>query len=155
LFQDFLYTFKSTFVVIEKELRSQSVKYNDFIFVILNNLMPRLYHESDDFIQDQYCEIFEVLFITHGAVAVGYRQFNEVYFGKSLKSSMIVGDFDCIHGKVSEFLYRSIVQTRGFAMKKNTFNEIVDEKIGSKLKPRIDQKYQKTIREPLYKHRKL
>jgi hypothetical protein len=64
LFSDFLYTFKNTFVIIEKKLGAQSVKYNDFIFEILNNLMPRLYHESDDFIQDQYHEIFEVLFIT-------------------------------------------------------------------------------------------
>ena len=72
---------------------------------VLNNLEPRLYHESNNYIQDQYQEIFEVLFITHGAVAVGYRLFNDVFFAKSLKSSQIVGAYDCHHDKVSEFLY--------------------------------------------------
>jgi hypothetical protein len=50
LFTDFLYTFKDTFKVIENEMGSKNVKYNEFIFECLNNLEPRLYHESDDFI---------------------------------------------------------------------------------------------------------
>jgi len=40
---------------------------------------PRIYRNTDEeFIQDQYEEIFEVVFINKGFVAVGYRIFNEI-----------------------------------------------------------------------------
>jgi hypothetical protein len=83
-----------------------------------------------------------VFFINSGAVAVGYRLFNSVFFAKSLKASHIVGDFDCINDKVSEFLYQPIVYCRGFAMRKHHFNEIIRSKIGQRLKPKFNENYQ-------------
>ena len=48
----------------------------------VQKLEPRFYHKCDDqMIQDQYEEIFEVVFIQSGAVGVGYRLFNEIFYG--------------------------------------------------------------------------
>lgn len=34
--------------------------------------------------QEQYEEIFEIVFITSGAMGVGYRVLNEIFYGKSI-----------------------------------------------------------------------
>lgn len=43
---------------------------------------PRYYDNTTGFIQEQYEEIFEISFIMKGAVAVGYRLFNEIFYGR-------------------------------------------------------------------------
>ena len=40
-------------------------------------------------------------------------------------------------------------------MRKHKFIEIINTKIGKKIKPKFDLRYQKNIREVLYKHRKI
>jgi hypothetical protein len=53
-----------------------------FLVSFVKNLEPRHYIQSSgEFIQDQYEEIFEVVFITKGSVGVGYRLFNEIFYG--------------------------------------------------------------------------
>ena len=34
--------------------------------------------------QEQYEEIFEIVFITSGSMGVGYRILNEIFYGKSI-----------------------------------------------------------------------
>ena len=54
----------------------------NFLVVFVRALEPRFYNQqNNDMIQDQYEEIFEVVYITKGAVGIGYRLFNEVFFG--------------------------------------------------------------------------
>ena len=38
---------------------------------------------------------------------------------------MIIGDFALIYGKVSEFLYKARGPVKGFAMRKEYFDEII------------------------------
>ena len=53
-----------------------------FLVDFVKTLEPRFYKQGQsDMIQDQYEEIFEVVFITKGAVGVGYRLFNEIFYG--------------------------------------------------------------------------
>jgi hypothetical protein len=47
------------------------------------NLQPRFY-QVGGIVQDQFAEVFEILFITKGKVGVGYRLFNEVFMGLAM-----------------------------------------------------------------------
>lgn len=73
---------------------------------------------DDDFIQDQFQEIFEVFYVVNGRVIIGYRLFKEVFYAKILSKSTCVGDFSCLNNKVSEFLYKASETVTGFAIKK-------------------------------------
>jgi hypothetical protein len=78
-------------------------------------------------IQDQYSEIFEVIFIMKGTVGVGYRLFNEIFYGTKLcmsqekKINSVINDYSCLFDKSSEFLYRPIDNVEALAMRKYNF----------------------------------
>ena len=60
-----------------------------------------------------------------GRVNIGYRLFNNEYFAKNIKCGEIVGSFDCISQKVSEFLYApGSTNTSGFVCKREDFLKI-------------------------------
>jgi hypothetical protein len=69
--------------------------------------------------------VYEVLFIMSGKVGIGYRLFNQTFYGKSVSYGCKVGDYDCSQNKVSEFLYTPITITKGFCVKKEHMNEIL------------------------------
>lgn len=78
----------------------------------VKRLEPRIYDKNaGDIIQDQYEEVFEVVFIMNGTIGVGYRLFNEVFYGVSIVMSKTkriispINDYSCISNKSSEFLY--------------------------------------------------
>ena len=65
----------------------------------------------------------------NGAVGVGYRLFDENFYGKKIlipKGSRVLGlrklcainDYSCITNKGSEFFYRYIETTEAFAMRR-------------------------------------
>jgi len=71
----------------------------------VKKLEPRFFNGAIDqkyLIQDQYEEVFEVFFVTSGAVAVGYRLFNEIFYGITIvmtkKKQIIspINDCSCI-----------------------------------------------------------
>lgn len=83
--------------------------------------MPRQYLIGDIF-QEQYDEVFEVMYIMKGKVGVGYRIFNDLIMGKVLKERSTVNDYAIICNKVSEFLYQPILEiVDGFAIKRGVF----------------------------------
>ena len=110
LFRDFLYTFKVYFrmnnplLSIKGQALGDDSRYKKFIVQVCHNLEPRIY-KSNKVIQEQYHEVYEVLFITEGSVRVGYRLFNETYYGKMLERKAVVNDYSCAFDKCSEFLY--------------------------------------------------
>ena len=80
-------------------------------------------------IQEQYEEIFEVVFMMHGSVGVGYRLFDEIFYGKKIiipkgykvlthKKLTVINDYSCITNKCSEFLYRSVDLVEAMAMRR-------------------------------------
>lgn len=104
----------------------------------VRNLEPRKYTIDGDVIQEQYEEIFEVVFILNGAVGVGYRLFDEFFFGKTIliskgprvlgqKKLNVINDYSCITNKGSEFLYRAIETTEAFAMRRPQFLEQMED----------------------------
>ena len=102
-------------------MSTQDLKFRVFLVKFLNCLEPRRYAEANGIIQDQFQEVFEVLFVMHGSVVVGYRLFNETFYARSMNQNVVVGDFACLNNKVSEFLYCGKELVSGFAVKKEKF----------------------------------
>jgi len=102
-------------------------------------LEPRLYR-SGEIIQEQYEEIFEVVFIIKGGVAIGYRLFSEIFYGRRIvmakrkKIISVINDYSSLQDKCSEFLYTPIDRVEALAMRKENFNEVMRNSEGKKLK---------------------
>jgi len=66
-----------------------------------------------------------------GNVAVGYRLFNETFYGKLLtmstyrKTHTIINDYSALYGKCSEFLFMPLERVECFAMRRYNFVEIM------------------------------
>ena len=62
-----------------------------------------------------------------GTVGVGYRLFNEIFYGTKLQMSQekkinsVINDYSCLYDKSSEFLYRPIDIVEALAMRKYNF----------------------------------
>ena len=90
-------------------------------------LEPRQY-ASGDIIQDQYDEVFEVLYIMKGRVGVGYRLYNEQAFGVVLQRGHVVNDYAVMTQRVSEFRYEVIIepQVEGLAIRRIAFVKLLE-----------------------------
>ena len=157
LFTDFLYKYRSYF--ISKNIDNSPSNYKDvfqdqkmrkFLVDFVKTMEPRFYKQSNnDMIQDQYEEIFEVVFITKGAVGVGYRLFNEIFYGmqiimsKNKKIISVINDYSCLYNKCSEFLYQPIDHVEAFGIRRENFNRVMQSKEGKQMKNSIafDYKY--------------
>ena len=107
LFRDFIFQFKHIFLI---EFRGRVLEQDDqrfrrFMVQFLNCLEPRFYKADEGLIQDQFQEVDEVTYVINGGIFVGYRLFNEIFYAKVISRNAIIGDFSCLHNKVSEFLY--------------------------------------------------
>ena len=134
---------------LQKENDNQKLRIFQVEFV--KRLEPRFYNQTGDMIQDQYEEIFEVIYITNGAVGVGYRLFNEIFYGMRIIMSVDrkiispINDYSCLTNKCSEFLYKPIDYVEALAMRKENFNYIMQDPLAKKLKPEIARSYKYTI----------
>mmetsp|Transcript_37524 Transcript_37524/g.57481 ORF Transcript_37524/g.57481 Transcript_37524/m.57481 type:complete len:550 (+) Transcript_37524:1340-2989(+) len=167
LFNDFLYKYKYYFEAEQESHKevmarlinneSTNLQKRKFLVEFVKRLEPRYYF--GDMIQDQYEEIFEVIFIMKGSTGVGYRLFNEIFYGKQLimtknqKILSVINDYSSLYNKCSEFLYTPIDKVEALAMRKENYNEVMADSYGQKLKQDIARKYKIKIQEPLYEHR--
>jgi hypothetical protein len=158
LFTDFLYAYRNYFVPAnmqnDKNFKDafQDQKMRNFLVDFVRTLEPRFYNQTNnDMIQDQYEEIFEVVYITKGAVGIGYRLFNEVFFGmqilmsKSKKIISVINDYSCLNNKCSEFLYQPIDHVEGFGMRRENFNRVMKDPMAKQLKLDIARNYKYTL----------
>ena len=100
-----------------------------------------------------------MVFVTKGSVGVGYRLFNEIFFGKQIIMSLykkiisVINDYSCLHSKCSEFLYKPIDFVEAMSMRKENFNQVMQHQIGQKMRSEIARKYKYIIQEPMHEHR--
>lgn len=93
----------------------------------VRKLEPRMF-ESNEIIQEQFEEVFEVVFVISGIVGVGYRLFSETFYGKSIimsKTKKIISpinDYSCLKNKSSEFHYKTIEKTKALSIRRQFFN---------------------------------
>lgn len=116
VFQDYVYKFRHQFRYKSKVgqtifLQREDPAFRPHLLKLLKELQPRQYLVgSNNMIQDQFQEVFEVLYIMKGKVGVGYRLFNEIFLGIALKERQVMNDYAIIQEKVSEFLYQPILE---------------------------------------------
>ena len=141
-------------------IEQNEIKERKFYQKFVKFLEPRYYDQSSgDMIQEQYEEIFEVIFITNGAVGVGYRLFNEVFYGTSIIMSQNkriiapINDYSTLSDKCSEFLYKPIEHVEGLAIRKVNFYTVMKDTIAQKMRPAIAATYRDLIQQPLHEHR--
>lgn len=117
---------------------------------------------DDEMIQDQYEEIFEVFYMSRGSIGIGYRLFNEVFYGKKMRIGIgttnqetvtTINDYSSLYNKCSEFLYYPIDIVEGFGMRKHLFWKLMQLEQGKKLRYEIAMNYKYFIQEPLHSHR--
>ena len=77
-----------------------------------------------------------------GGVGIGYRLFNEIFYGKSIifksrKHLSVINDYSSLFNKCSEFLFTPIDRVEALAMRKENYNEQMQNSLGKKLKPII------------------
>ena len=100
----------------------------------------------------------------NGAVGVGYRLFDEIFFGKkilipkgprvlALRKLCVINDYSCITNKGSEFLYRAIETTEALAMRRPQFLEEMEDQMALKMKKEIAKLYKRNVQQPLHEHR--
>ena len=103
--------------------------------------------------------MFEVFYVTKGAVCVGYRLFDEIFYGMRLVMSQekkvisAINDYSCLHGKCSEFLYMPVDITEALAMRRGNFNEVMEDPVAKKLIPVIARIYKYVVQKPVHEHR--
>ena len=97
-------------------------------------------------IQDQFAEVYEVLFIMKGKVGVGYRLFNEVFLGLAMKERQVVNDYAIIHNKVSEFLYQPLIENvEGLTIERSKMLNILQDNFWKRFLPQWTKGYEKKI----------
>ena len=118
----------------------ENYKFRVFLVKFVRYLEPRRYHEH--IFQEQFSEVHEVLYVNIGSVLIGYRLFNDTFYAKCMRGNqVVVGDFACYFNKVSEFLYKSHEMIQGFALKKQNFLELMEDKIGKNMICKIKKGY--------------
>ena len=86
-------------------------------------------------------------------MAVGYRLYNDEFLAKTLNINSVIGAYGCLKNKVSEFLFKSLDRVETFAMRKQSFIEIIETKYGKLMKPILENYYIGEIRSQVYRHR--
>lgn len=90
----------------------------------LTFLEPR-YFNLNDIIQEQNEEVYEVIFIMKGKVGVGYRLFNQIFYGMALQPRHVVNDYAMLRNRVSEFIYKPILDSiEGLSINKNDWTHL-------------------------------
>lgn len=95
-----------------------------------------------------------------GTVGVGYRLFNEIFYGKKIHMAKandnpqqlkfekkkqpklnVINDYSSLLNKCSEFLYRPIEAVEALGMRKQNFNKVMSDPQAKKLKKEIAKSY--------------
>ena len=122
-------------------------------------LEPRYYNNSTGMIQDQYEEVFEVIFLTEGRIAVGYKILDQEFYASQIvmskKKKIVtpVNDNSCMLKTVSEFMYKSIDLSHGLAVRSYNFRQIMSEPIAKKMVIQLKMNYKFQIHNPVTEHR--
>ena len=62
-----------------------------------------------------------------GRVAIGYRLFNDIIYGKVLEKQGVFNDYACMTNKCSEFIFKSFgTVVTAFAIRKDNFRKLLE-----------------------------
>ena len=86
-----------------------------------------------------------MVFILKGRVAVGYRMFNETFYGKIMEQKSCINDYACLFNKCSEFLYMAVDTVEAYGFRKEFFPELVQGDVGKMYKHKVKFMYKGII----------
>lgn len=90
----------------------------------------------------------------NGKVGVGYRLFNDVIMGKVLRERHTINDCAIISNKVSEFLYKPIIENvEGYAICRQAFLRLIADSFWQRYLPSWKKMYKKSVQIPILQHR--
>jgi len=75
--------------------------------------------------------VFEAIFVTKGTVGVGYKLFNQTFYGtqiimnKKMSTINVINDYALIFEKCAEFLYHPFDIVEAYAMRKENFLNVM------------------------------
>jgi predicted RNA-binding protein with PUA domain len=64
-----------------------------------------------------------------------------------------INDYSCLHNKGSEFLYTPIENCVAYGIRKEFFNELLENPIAKRIKKKITQNYAELIQQTIHEHR--
>ena len=64
----------------QKTYLNQDWQHQEFLQMLVKQLEPRFYNMTTGLIQEQYEEVFEVVFILNGSVGVGYKLMGDDFY---------------------------------------------------------------------------
>ena len=84
LFVEFLYKYGNYFRYqrLGRTIAMHNVKFRTFLVKLVQAFEPRNYSESYGIIQEQFQEVYEILYVFKGSMLIGYRLFNDLFFAK-------------------------------------------------------------------------
>ena len=139
-------------MVNNAKLKESNSKKDAFLVLFATFLEPRLY-VTKSIIQNQYEEIFEVLFVMKGTYGIGYTLFNETFYAKQMginrRRLIPINDYSCLVEYNSEFLYRAVNNLEGLAIKRKNWKNIMKHNLAKKMKCNILRNYISNIRNPV------
>jgi hypothetical protein len=64
-----------------------------------------------------------------------------------------INDYSCLCNKSSEFLYQPIEKVEALAIRREHFNEVMNDPVATRMRPFIAKNYKEIIQEKLHTHR--
>jgi len=92
---------------------------------VLRSLEPRFFKKKTNII-DEFDEMLEVLFLDRGEILVGYEINKQKRYCLKFTNKCIIGAFGCTFNQRAAFIYTSLTESSGFAIRKHNWKDILD-----------------------------
>ena len=150
LFSDFIYLFKIHFRM-QKEIVHRSerqdletnvygwedTQYSQFMIWMLQSLEPRFY-SAQEYIFEEDDEVNEQIYVIaqlsnkkqkekSGKYCIGFSDQRQRYFHVKLGKKTIIGGYENLFGKKSEFFYKALHHIDGYGLRKEKLKPIMDK----------------------------
>lgn len=134
LFKDFIYLFRTHFKLVKEEnLQNPSkrklwnwedLRYQSFMIKTLQKLEPR-YYNPKEFILEEGEEVNEQVYIIAGSYSIGFRERHQKFFHVKLEKKTIIGGYENMYGKESEFYFKALNFVEGYGLRKSNMRNII------------------------------
>jgi len=177
LFKDFLDQFRVYFDLEKPAIYqddSGSIKYFDwqdlcysgFMIRILGSLEPRFYH-AGEYILEEEEEVDEHLYIINrdarkplnstGCYTIGFKYDKDhKFFHVKLGPKTIIGGYENIYGKKSEYFYKALMHVDAYGFRKEHMKPILDDEpdFHNQIAHYLNEYYHNIIRKPMLAFKK-
>lgn len=122
---------------------------------LLQNLEPRFYHPKE-YILEQGEEVNEQIYVTQGSYSIGFEIRNQKYYHVKLHHKTVIGSYENMFGRESEFYYKALNTIEGYGLRKKRMKPIMDKfpDFKTQITSYSVNFYYKIIRQPMLNFKK-